>query len=86
MDCEDGGGGGDNGGRGGWRDGAKEVVRGIVTGGLGCEDDGGGVDMEGVGLGDRGGVGAGLGRAMVRRISEGVHRVGRKRNSQKACT
>ena len=74
-----------HGGRGGYRGGAKGAARGVVTGGLGCEDDGGGVDMEGVGLGDRGGVGAGLGRAMVRRISEGVHRVGRKRNSQKAC-
>ena len=64
-------------------------MRGIVTGGLGCEDDGGGVDMEGVGEGDRGGVGVGVGRAMVRRISEGeqrVHRVGWECNSQKACT
>ena len=53
----------------------------LVTGGLGCEDDGGGVDMEGVGVG--------LGRAMVSRILEGeqwVYRVGRERNSQKACT
>ena len=37
-------------GRGAYRD-------GLVTGGLGCEDDGGGEDMEGVGEGDRGGVG-----------------------------
>ena len=29
------------------------------------------VDMEEAGEGDRGGVGVGLGRAMVRRISEG---------------
>ena len=77
---------GGHGGRGGYLGGAKGAVRGVVTGGLGCEDDGGGVDMEGVGEDDRGGVGVGVERAMVRRISEGVHRVGRKRNSQKACT
>ena len=61
----------------------------LVTGGLGCEDDGGGVDMEALGESNRGGIGVGLGRAMVRRISEGeqwVYRVGRERNSQKACT
>ena len=46
----------------------------LVTGGLGCEDDGGGVDMEELGEGDRGGIGVGLGRAMVRRISEGEYR------------
>ena len=80
---------GGHGGTGGYLGGAKGAARGLVTGGLGCEDDRGGVDMEGVGEGDRGGVGVGLGRAMVRRISEGeqwVHRVGRERNSQKACT
>ena len=47
------------------------------------------VDMEEAGEGDRGGVGVGVERAMVRRISEGeqqVRRVGRERNSQKACT
>ena len=73
---------GGHGRRGGYRD-------GLVTGRLGCEDDGGGVDMEGVGEDDRGGVGVGVERAMVRRISEGeqqVHRVGREHNSQKACT
>ena len=32
-------------------------MRGIVTGELGCEDDEGGQDMEGVGEGDRGEVG-----------------------------
>ena len=45
--------------------------------------------MEEVGEGNRGGVGVGLGRAMVRRISEGeqrVHRVGQEHSSQKACT
>ena len=45
--------------------------------------------MEGVGEDDRGGVGVGVERAMVRRISEGeqqVRRVGRERNSQKAYT
>ena len=49
----------------------------------------GGVDMEEVGEGDTGGVGVGLGRAMVRRILEGeqwVYRVGQECNSQKACT
>ena len=69
-----------HGGRGGYRGGAKGAARGIVTGGLGCEDHGGGVDMEGVGVGP--------GRAMVSRILEGeqwVYRVGRERNSQKAC-
>lgn len=47
------------------------------------------VDMEEAGEGDRGGVGVGLGRATVRRISEGeqwVYRVGPERNSQKART
>ena len=79
---------GGHGGRGGYLGGAKGAARGVVTGGLGCEDDGGGVDMEEVGEGHRGGVGVGLGRAMVRRISEGeqwVYRVGREHNSQKAC-
>ena len=45
--------------------------------------------MEEVAEGNRGGVGVGLGRAMVRRILEGeqqVHSVGREHNSQKACT
>ena len=72
---------GGHGGRGGYLGGAKGAARGVVTGGLGCEDHGGGVDMEGVGVG--------LGRAMVSRILEGeqwVYRVGRERNSQKACT
>ena len=80
---------GGHGGRGGYRGGAEGAAGGIVTGGLGCEDDGGGVDMEGVGEDDRGGVGVGVERAMVRRISEGeqwVYRVGPERNSQKART
>ena len=50
---------------------------------------GGGVDMEEVGEGNKGGVGVGLGRAMVRRILGGeqwVYRVGQERNSQKART
>ena len=50
-----------HGGRGGYRGGAKGEARGIVTGGLGCEDDEGGVDMEEVGEGDRWGVGVGEG-------------------------
>ena len=45
---------GGHGRRGGYRD-------GLVTGRLGCEDDGGGVDMEEVGEGDRWGVGVGEG-------------------------
>ena len=50
---------------------------------------GGGVDMEEVGEGNKGGVGVGLGRAMVRRILEReqwVYRVGWERNSQIAYT
>ena len=35
------------------------MVRGVVTGQLGCEDDGGGEDMEGIGEGNRGEVGVG---------------------------
>ena len=54
---------GGHGGRGGYRGGAEGAAGGIVTGGLGCEDDGGGVDMEEVAEGDRGGAGVGLGRA-----------------------
>ena len=34
-------------------------MRGVVTGGLGCEDGGRGEDMGEVGKGDRGGVGVG---------------------------
>ena len=53
----------------------ERVARGVVTGGLGCEDGGRGEDMGEVGKGDR-------------RISEGeqwVYRVGRESSSQKAC-
>ena len=40
-----------HGGRGGYGDGAKGAARGVITGGLGCEDGGGGEDM---GEGDKG--------------------------------
>ena len=46
-------------------------MRGIVTGELGCEDDEGGQDMEGVGEGDRGEVGVGeVGEAGVGEVEE----------------
>ena len=50
-------------GSSGYRGRAKGAAGGIFKGGLGCEDDGGGVDMEEVAEGVRGGVGVGLGRA-----------------------
>ena len=37
----------------------ERVARGVVTGGLGCEDGGRGEDMGEVGKGNRGGVGVG---------------------------
>ena len=62
---------GGHGGRDGYRGGAKGAAGGVVMRGLGCEGDGGGVDMEEVGEGDRGEVGVGeVGEAGVGEVEE----------------